>query len=119
MNSLLEKKKRLERRITRVRYAIKARYPRPRLVFNRSNKYLSAQIVDDSKGVTLVYASTQEKDFSGSKKNKEAAQKLGQIIAARAIEKGVKSVVLDRRGLLYHGRISMFADAAREKGLEF
>ncbi len=119
MNSLLEKKKRLQRRITRVRFAIKARYPRPRLVFNRSNRYLSAQIIDDSQGITLAYATTREKDFSGSRKDSEAAKKLGEMIALRAVEKGVKAVVLDRRGLLYHGRIAAFADAAREKGLEF
>lgn len=119
MDRLLDKQKRLERRVKRVKAAILSRHPRPRLVFNRSNKYLSCQIIDDGKGITLCAATTSEKNFEGSTQNKGAAKKLGEIIAARAKEKGVKEVVLDRRGRLYHGRIAAFADAARENGLEF
>ena len=118
MNRLFEKRMRLERRSRRVKFAIMARHPRPRLVFNRTNQYLWAQVVDDSKGITLCAATTKEKEFAGSKKNKAAAVKLGALIAERAKEKGIKSVVLDRRGRLYHGRVAAFADAAREKGLE-
>jgi large subunit ribosomal protein L18 len=119
MDRLRHKKVRLERRRKRVKSAIISRNPRPRLVFNRSNRYLACQLIDDQKGLTICAASTNEKDFSGPKKNKEAAEKLGKMIAERAKEKGVKSVALDRRGILYHGRIAAFADAARENGLEF
>ncbi len=119
MNRVMDKKKRLERRILRVKSAIMARSPRPRLVFNRTNRYLSCQVIDDSKGVTLCAATTSEKEFEGPGHNVEAAKKLGAIIAKRAKEKGVTTVVLDRRGRLYHGRISAFADAVRENGLEF
>lgn len=95
---------------------------RPRLVFNKTNKYLIAQVVDDKQGVTLAYATSYEKSFpetGGSRKNKKAAEEMGKIIAQRAIEKGVKQVMLDRSGMLYHGKIAAFADAAREVGLEF
>lgn len=119
MNRIKSKQIRLERRITRVRHAIVPKVPRPRLVFNRSNRYLSVQIVDDVTGRTLASAATNEKDFGDKGKNKEAAAKLGTLIAKRAGEKGVKQVVLDRRGQLYHGKIAAFADAAREGGLEF
>ena len=120
MNRLLEKKQRLKRRITRVRYAIQSRKTRPRIVFKRSNRYLSAQIIDDLKGTTICAASTCGKNYSGSsRKNKEAAAQLGEALAKMAQEKGVKQAVLDRRGRLYHGKIVAFADAAREHGLEF
>lgn len=119
MNRLLEKNKRLQKRIKRVKFSIRSRHPKPRLVFVRSNRYLSAQIVDDLKGETIVAATTMEKTYKGPTGNKEAAKNLGALIAERAKEKGVTRVVLDRRGRLYHGRISVFADAAREKGLEF
>ncbi len=119
MDRLTHKRKRHERRVLRVKASIMARHPRPRLVFNRSNKYLSCQLIDDLKGVTVCSATTNSKDFSGSKKDREAAKKLGENIAAKAKESGITKVVLDRRGILYHGRIAAFADAAREKGLEF
>jgi len=119
MNRITQKKVRLQRRVNRVRFAIRSRHMRPRLVFNRTNRFLMVQVIDDEKGVTICSASTQEKDFSGSKKNKEAAKKLGEIIAKRAKEKGITKIVLDRRGRLYHGRIAEFAEAARSGGLEF
>lgn len=119
MDRLKHKKVRLERRRKRVKSSIISRNPRPRLVFNRSNRYLACQLIDDLQGVTICSASTNEKDFGGSKKNKEAASKLGKMIADRAKGKGVTTVALDRRGILYHGRIAAFADSARENGLEF
>lgn len=119
MNRLETKRKRIARRVTRVRYDIKPKTPRPRLVVNRTNRYLAVQIVDDATGKTLCAAATNEKSFAKKGKNKEAAAALGELIASRAAEKGVKKVVLDRRGNLYHGRVAAFADAAREKGLEF
>lgn len=120
MNRLEEKRDRLTRRKTKVRFAIRSRHARPRLVFNRSNRFLAVQLIDDVKGVTLCHASTMEEGFkSGGRKNKEAAKKLGELIAERVLKLGIKQIVLDRRGILYHGKIASFADAAREKGLEF
>lgn len=120
MNRLEEKRTRLARRKDRVRFAIRSRKIRPRLVFNRSNRFLAVQLIDDVKGVTLCQANTMEESFkSGSRKNKDAAKKLGALVAERIVKLGIKQVVLDRRGLLYHGRLAEFADAAREKGLEF
>ena len=119
MNRLETKRKRSVRRVTRVRHAIKPKIPRPRLVINRSNRFLAVQIIDDLTGRTLCAAATNQKDFAKKGKNKESAKALGELIASRAAEKGVKKVVLDRRGNLYHGKVAAFADAAREKGLEF
>ncbi|MCB1164703.1 MAG: 50S ribosomal protein L18 [Leptospiraceae bacterium] len=119
MNRLEEKRHRLSKRIQTIRKAIRSRKRRPRLVLNRTNKYLFAQIIDDENGKVLCTASTLEKNFSGPKKNIEAAKKLGEVLAGRAKEKGVSSVVFDRRGRLYHGRMAQFAEAAREGGLEF
>ena len=91
----------------------------PRLNVFRSAKHIYAQIIDDVKGVTLVSASTVEKDFEGFGGNKDAAKKVGQIIGKRAIEKGIEKVVFDRGGYLYHGRVAELADGARESGLKF
>lgn len=119
MNRLAHKRMRLQRRTGRIARAVKPKAPRPRLVFNRSNKYLFVQVIDDLKGQTLCSAATNEKDFAQKGKNKEAAKALGELIARRAKDKGVTKVVLDRRGILYHGKIAAFAEAARETGLEF
>ncbi|TGN18359.1 50S ribosomal protein L18 [Leptospira idonii] len=111
-----------ERRAERVRYKIRATAGRPRLVFNKTNRYLTAQVIDDTKGVTVAYATTQEKDFpkhENSKKSKSAATQLGKLIADKAKKAGISQVVLDRSGMVYHGRIAAFADSAREGGLEF
>lgn len=119
MDRLGIKRTRLGRRVERVRFGIRSRNVRPRLIFHRSNRFLSAQVVDDATGTTICSATTAGKAFGSSRKNKDAAAKLGATMAERALAKGVKSVVLDRRGRLYHGRVSAFAEAAREKGLEF
>ena len=115
------KKKRYLRRRFHVKKRIKTSPDRPRLCISRSNKNFYAQIIDDSKGNTLVAASTLEKDFPEMKNrgNIEAAKVLGKIIAERAVEKGIRKIVFDRNGYLYHGKIKAFADAARENGLEF
>jgi len=91
------------------------------MCISRSNKNFYVQIIDDSKGHTLVSASTLEKDFpiTNHRSNKAAAKELGKIIAQRAVAKNIKQVVFDRNGYLYHGKIKEFADAARENGLEF
>jgi len=111
-------KKRLKRH-ARVRAHISGTAERPRLAVYRSNANIYAQIIDDSKGVTLVSASTLEKSFENYGGNKAAAKEIGKIIAARAIEKGISTVVFDRGGYIYHGRVSELADGAREGGLKF
>ncbi len=107
------------RRRRRVRGKISGTAECPRLNVFRSAKHIYAQIIDDVKGVTLVSASTVEKDFEGFGGNKDAAKKVGQIIGKRAIEKGIEKVVFDRGGYLYHGRVAELADGARESGLKF
>ena len=107
------------KRHARVRAKISGTSECPRLCVYRSNMHISAQIIDDDNGVTLVSASTQEKDFEGIGCNKEAAKKVGGIIAKRALEKGIETVVFDRGGYLYHGRVSELATGAREGGLKF
>lgn len=119
MNRLLSKRDNFKKRVRRVRHRTTPKGDRYRMVFNRSNRYLSVQIIDDVKGHTLCSASTREKSFEGNARNLEAAKKLGGIIAARAKEKGIATVYLDRRGSLYHGRIAEFAGTARSEGLEF
>jgi large subunit ribosomal protein L18 len=88
----------------------------------RSSKHIYAQVIDDEKGETLAAASSLEKDMRGSLKtgaNKDAAKAVGKAVAERALKKGVKDVVFDRGGYLYHGRVKVLADAAREGGLNF
>ncbi|MCQ2385075.1 MAG: 50S ribosomal protein L18 [Clostridia bacterium] len=111
-------KQRLKRH-TRVRGKISGTAERPRLAVFRSNAHISAQIIDDEKGVTLVAASTVEKSFEGIGSNKDAAAKIGEIIAERAIAKGITCVVFDRGGYIYHGRVSALAEGARKGGLQF
>ena len=121
MDKIALKKKRLQRRRYSVKRKIKGKTDRLRLCISRSNRHFYAQIIDDSKGHTLVSASTVEKEFQGSatKGNKESAKEVGKLIAERAVKKDIKSVVFDRNGFLYHGKVKEFADAARENGLEF
>jgi large subunit ribosomal protein L18 len=105
----------------RVRKKITGTTERPRLNVFRSSKHIYAQIIDDVNGVTLVAASTLDKDLEGigNGGNVESAKKVGELIAKRAQEKGLSNVVFDRGGYLYHGRIQALADAAREAGLNF
>ena len=92
----------------------------PRLCVFRSEKHIYAQIIDDINGNTLVSASSVDKDFDGkSGSNKEAAKKVGNMIAKRALEKGINNVVFDRGGYIYHGRVQELAEGAREGGLQF
>ena len=114
-------KARTDRRKATVRRAIKdAATGRARLTVFRSSKHIYAQIIDDGKGSTVAAASSLEKDMrSKTGANVDAAKAVGKLVAQRAIEKGVKSVVFDRGGYLYHGRIKALADAAREGGLQF
>ena len=107
------------KRHKRVRAKISGTAARPRLCVYRSNAHISAQIIDDVAGVTLVSASTQEKDFEGLGSNKAAARKVGALLAEKAQAKGITEVVFDRGGYLYHGRVSELAAGAREGGLKF
>ncbi len=107
------------KRHKRIRAKISGTPVRPRLDVFRSKANIYAQIIDDVAGVTLCSASTVEKGFDGYGGNKEAARKVGLTIAERALEKGIKTVVFDRGGYVYHGRIQELAEGAREGGLEF
>ena len=107
------------RRHTRVRGKVSGTAERPRLNVYRSLNHIYAQIIDDVKGVTLVAASSVEKDFGMTGGNKEAAKKVGEMIVKRAAEKGITDVVFDRGGYIYHGRVKELAEGAREGGLKF
>jgi len=109
-----------KKRHGRVRAKVSGTAVRPRLNVYRSNKHIYAQIIDDVNSVTIASASTLDKDLTlESAGNVEAAVQVGQLVAKRAIEKGITNVVFDRGGYLYHGRVKALADAAREAGLEF
>lgn len=107
------------RRHQRVRAKISGTADCPRLNVFRSLNNIYAQIIDDTKGTTLVSASTLDKEFEGATGNCEAAKKVGLLVAKKALEKGIENVVFDRGGYLYHGRIKELADGAREGGLKF
>ena len=105
-----------------IRKKVNGTESRPRLCVFRSNKHIYAQIVDDSKGTTLTAASTLDADAKAQVKNGgnvAAAKAVGKMVAKRALEKGIQSVLFDRGGYIYHGRVKALADAAREAGLKF
>ncbi|MED4399547.1 50S ribosomal protein L18 [Priestia megaterium] len=109
-----------KKRHARVRAKLTGTAERPRLNVFRSNQHIYAQVIDDVNGVTLVSASTLDKDLAlNGTSNIEAATTVGESVAKRAVEKGVKEVVFDRGGYLYHGRVKALAEAAREAGLQF
>lgn len=112
------KETRLKRHL-KVRKKISGTPERPRLCVYRSNSNLYTQIIDDVAGVTLVSASTLDKEVKTKHSNKEAAKEVGELIAKRAIEKNIKEVVFDRGGYIYHGVVKELAEAAREAGLVF
>ena len=111
------------RRHLRLRQKVKGTEQRPRLCINRTLRHIHAQLIDDVNGKTVVAATTMQSDVAaqvqGGKGSREAAKIVGQVLAQRAREKGVESVVFDRNGNKYHGAIKEFADAAREGGLVF
>ena len=108
------------RRAFRVRKKVAGTASRPRLVVSRSSRHLFVQVIDDTQGKTLAYASTMETDLLADKGDKTAKSKaVGALIASRAKAAGVSTVVFDRAGNKYHGRIAAVADSARENGLEF
>ncbi|MDR2654983.1 MAG: 50S ribosomal protein L18 [Oscillospiraceae bacterium] len=106
------------KRHKRVRAKISGTAGRPRLNVFRSGKNIYAQLIDDVSGVTIASASSVEKGF-GYGGNKEAAKKVGEAVAKRALDKGIESVVFDRGGYIYHGRVKELAEGAREGGLKF
>jgi large subunit ribosomal protein L18 len=108
------------RRHLRVRKKVSGTAVRPRLVVTRSARHMLAQVVDDSRGVTLASASTMEADLRGGAEDKTAkARKVGQLVGERARSAGIEAVVFDRGGHDYHGRVAALADGAREAGLAF
>jgi large subunit ribosomal protein L18 len=120
MQLTMHKQRLRERRRRRIRKKVKGTGQRPRLSVFRSNRHIYAQVIDDARGHTLASASTLEKglDIAGLKKS-EQARKIGKLIAERARQAGVETVVFDRGGNLYHGRVKALAEAAREGGLKF
>ena len=122
---MVSKKSRTEVRVkkhNRMRNHLAGTAQRPRLAVFRSNNHMYAQIIDDTVGNTLVSASTLQKDVKANLEktnNVDAAAYLGKVIAEKALEKGIKDVVFDRGGFIYHGKIEALADAAREAGLKF
>jgi len=110
------------RRKLRVRNKVQGSAERPRLTVYRSLNHIYAQVINDSTGQTLAAASTLSSELRGKVKatgNTEAAKAVGELVAQKALERGIKKVVFDRNGFLYHGRIKTLAEAARHKGLEF
>ena len=114
-----DRREQRQKRHLRVRKKVSGTAERPRFAVYRSEKNIYAQIIDDVKGVTLVSASSLDKDFEGLGSNKEAAKKVGQLIAKKALDKGITEVVFDRGGYVYHGRVAELAEGAREGGLKF
>ena len=119
MFSKVDTNKQRLRRHKRIRAKISGTAARPRLDVFRSNANIYAQIIDDENGVTLLSASSLDKEFEGYGGNKEAAKAVGTMIAKRALERGITEVVFDRGGYVYHGRVQALAEAAREGGLKF
>ena len=107
------------RRHSRVRRNLAGSTERPRLAVYRSNRYIYAQVIDDASGHTVAAASSQEKDLRSKTLSVDTATEVGKLVAARAKEAGVSTVVFDRGGYKFHGRVKALADAAREAGLEF
>jgi len=116
------RKEKVQKRHQTIRVKLSGTTEAPRLAVYRSTKHIYAQLIDDVKGVTIVSASSVDKDLReklGHGGNIEAAKSVGAAIAKKALKKGVKDVVFDRGGFLYHGRIAAVAEAAREAGLNF
>ncbi|MBE5805892.1 MAG: 50S ribosomal protein L18 [Clostridiales bacterium] len=119
MITKINRKAEVKRRHIRVRRKISGTAECPRLCVYRSNNNLFVQVIDDVAGNTLVSASTLDKEVKIKHSNKEAAKEVGTLIAKRALEKNIKTIVFDRSGYVYHGVIKELAEAAREAGLEF
>jgi len=122
MIKVANRKTKVQKRHQSIRVKLSGTTEAPRLAVYRSTKHIYAQLIDDVKGVTICSASSVDKDLReklGHGGNLDAAKAIGEAIAKKALKKGVKNVVFDRGGFLYHGRIAALADGAREAGLEF
>lgn len=119
MDKSVQKNRQLRRRKIRVRKKITGDAQRPRLSIYRSLRHMYAQLIDDDRGFTLVAASTMSEHISEGAGNKEAAAKIGEALAKKALELGIRQVRFDRNGTRYHGRVKAFADSARKTGLIF
>lgn len=122
MYKIYERNATRKKKHRRLRSRLTGTSQRPRLNIFRSNSQIYAQIIDDTVGKTMVAASSLEKDIQDEIKDlnkKETAKAIGKLVAQRAIEKGIKQVVYDRGGYIYHGRVAALAEGAREAGLEF
>ncbi|MDR1252010.1 MAG: 50S ribosomal protein L18 [Treponema sp.] len=119
LRKMLEKDRKRFKRKVHIRKKISGTAERPRMTVMRSNRRISIQIVDDTRGHTLASASTLEKDLRNIKVNVEGAAQLGEIMGKRLLEKNIKSVVFDRNGYLYHGLIKALADGTRKAGVQF
>jgi large subunit ribosomal protein L18 len=122
MGSISRAQARLKRK-KRVRKRVKGTKDRPRLSVFKSARHIYVQVIDDTESVTIAEASSLSKDYrdklEGNAGNRKGAEIVGELIAKRALEKGIKRVVFDRNGFLYHGRIRVLAESARSQGLEF
>ncbi len=119
MITKIDRKATRDRRHARVRRKITGTSECPRLAVSKSNKNIVAQLIDDTKGETLAYVSTLNKEIKTKKANIEAAKEVGTAIAKKALDKKIKTVVFDRGGYIYHGVVKELAEAAREAGLDF
>lgn len=122
MITKIDRKEAREKRHMRIRRRMNGSADRPRLCIYRSNKHIYAQIVDDSQAHTLVAASSLDAELTDKLKktwNRSSAEAVGELVAKRAIKKGIQAVVFDRGGYIYHGRVAAVAEAARKSGLEF
>ncbi|MDR2479622.1 MAG: 50S ribosomal protein L18 [Treponema sp.] len=119
LRKMLEKDRKRFKRKVHIRKNISGTAERPRMTVTRSNRSISIQIIDDTKGHTLASASTLEKDLRGFRANIAGASQLGEVMGKRLLEKNIKTVVFDRNGYLYHGLIKALADGTRKAGIEF
>jgi large subunit ribosomal protein L18 len=119
LQKMLEKDRKRLRRKIHIRKRVSGTAERPRMTVTKSNRHISIQIIDDTKGCTLASASTLEKDLRNIKATVEGAGQLGEIMGKRLLEKNIKSVVFDRNGYLYHGIVKALADGSRKAGIEF
>ena len=119
LRKMLEKDRKRFKRKIHIRKKVSGTAERPRMTVTRSNRRMSAQVIDDTKGYTLASVSTLEKDLRSIKANVAGAAKLGEIMGKRLLEKDIKSVVFDRNGYLYHGIVKALADGTRKAGIQF
>jgi len=119
LQKMLEKDRKRLRRKVHIRKRIYGTTERPRMTVTKSNRSISVQVIDDTKGHTIMSASSLEKDLNSIKKTVAGAAQLGEVIGKRLLEKNIKAVVFDRNGYLYHGIVKALADGSRKAGINF